>query len=105
MNHMTIDGPDAPWCQKDPPELEIEVLVSVSLSKTVKVKVKDYRILDENKDEGIDFSDCDLQEAVKSQIILPHEAYNYIKTNTQCSNKAYRDLIGWDVDEMECIIN
>lgn len=105
------DTPSAPWNQVDLPEKEIEVLVSVTLSKTVKVRVNDYKIADCGKDEDgdyfedIDFSECDLQGAVKDQIVLPQEAHNYIKTNTQDGSKAYKDLVGWNVDEMECIID
>lgn len=105
------DTPDAPWNQVDQPEREIEVLVSVTLSKTVKVRVNDYRITDCGKDEdgdyfeSIDYSECDLQGAVKDQIVLPQEAHIYIKSNTKEGSKAHLDLMGWNVDEMECMID
>lgn len=89
---------------------EIEVLVSVTLSKTVKVWVNDYEIIDCGYDkegyyfESIDYSGCDLKSAVKRQIILPQEASNYFKFDKEGS-KFYRDLTGWNVDEMECIID
>lgn len=103
------DTPDAPWNQVDQPEREIEVLVSVTLSKTVKVRVSDYEIADCGKDEDgdyfedIDYSECDLQGAVKDQIVLPQEAHIYIKSNTKEGSKAHLDLMGWNVDEMEVI--
>lgn len=103
------DTSDAPWNQVDLPEKEIEVLVSVTLSKTVKVRVDDYKIADCGKDEDgdyfedIDYSECDLQGAVKDQIVLPQEAHIYIKSNTKEGSKAHLDLMGWNVDEMEVI--
>ena len=103
------DTSDAPWNQADLPEKEIEVLVSVTLSKTVKVRVSDYKIADCGKDEdgdyfeGVDYSECDLQGAVKDQIVLPQEAHIYIKSNTKEGSKAHLDLMGWNVDEMEVI--
>lgn len=103
--------PNAPYNQTDLPEKEIEVLVSVTLSKTVKVRVSDYKIADCGKDEdgdyfeSIDYSECDLQGAVKDQIVLPQEAHIYIKSNTKEGSKAHLDLMGWNVDEMECIID
>lgn len=105
------DTSKAPWNQVDQPEKEIEVLVSVTLSKTVKVRVDDYKVVDCGKDEDgdyfedIDFSECDLQGAVENQVVLPHEAYHYLKTNTRDGSKAYKDLIDWNVDEIECIID
>lgn len=101
--------PNAPYNQVDLPEKEIEVLVSVTLSKTVKVRVSDYKIADCGKDEdgdyfeSIDYSECDLQGAVKDQIVLPQEAHIYIKSNTKEGAKAHLDLMGWNVDEMEVI--
>lgn len=108
---MGSDTSSAPWNQVDLPEKEIEVLVSVTLSKTVKVRVSDYKIADcgKNEDgdyfEDIDYSECDLYGAVKDQIVLPQEAHIYIKSNTKEGSKAHLDLMGWNVDEMECIID
>lgn len=101
--------PNAPYNQVDLPEREVEVTISVTLSKTVKVRVNDYRIADFGKDENgnyfedIDFSECDLQGAAENQVVLPQEAYNYIKTNTKEGVQAHLDLMGWNVDEMEVI--
>ena len=108
---MGSDTPEAPWNQVDQPEREIEVLVSVTLSKTVKVRVSDYEVVgcEQSEDgdyfEEINYLECDLQGAVNNQIVLPQEAHNYIKTNTMEGAKAHLDLMGWNVDEMECIID
>lgn len=102
---MGADTSEAPWNQVDQPEKEIEVLVSITLSKTVKVRVNDYIVEDDGGYPNYDFSECNLQEAVEKQIVLPQEAYHYIKTNTREGNNAYKDLVGWNVDEMECIID
>ena len=97
------DTKDAPWNQVDNPEREIEVTVSVTLSKTVKIKVSDYEITDSGKDEDgeyfedIDYSNCDLKDAVKEQVILPQSAHMYVKSNP----KVHEDLSNWCVDDLE----
>ena len=97
------DGPNAPWNQADNPEREIEVTVSVTLSKTVKIKVSDYEITDSGKDEDgeyfedIDYSNCNLKEAVKEQVILLQSAHMYVKGNP----KVHEDLSNWCVDDLE----
>lgn len=102
--------PKAPWNQSDLPEKEIKVLVSVTLSKNVKVRVSDYGVVDGTDEDGcyfedIDYSECDLYGAVEDQIVLPQEAYSYVKPVTGRESKACSDLTGWHVDEMECIID
>ena len=97
------DGPNAPWNQADNPEREIEVTVSVTLSKTVKIKVSDYEITDSGKDEDgeyfedIDYSNCNLKDAVEEQVILPQSAHMYVKGNS----KVQEDLSNWYVDDLE----
>lgn len=97
------DEPNAPWNQVDNPEREIEVTVSVTLSKTVKIKVSDYEITDSGKDEDgeyfedIDYSNCDLKDAVEEQIVLPQSAHMYVKNNP----KVHEDLSNWYVDDLE----
>lgn len=97
------DGPNAPWNQADNPEREIEVTVSVTLSKTVKIKVSDYEITDSGKDEDgeyfedIDYSNCNLKNAVEEQVILPQSAHMYVKGNS----KVQEDLSNWYVDDLE----
>ena len=84
----------APWNQVDNPEREIEATVSVTLSKTVKIKVSDYEITDSGKDEDgeyfedIDYSNCDLKEAVTNQELLPQD---------KCPD--------WEVDDFEVLLD
>lgn len=91
---MGVDTPDAPWNQVDNPEREIEVTVSVTLSKTIKVKVSDYDITDSGKDEDgnyfeeIDYSNCDLKEALTNQELLPQD---------KCPD--------WEVDDFEVLLD
>ena len=100
---MGADTKDAPWNQVDNPEREIEVTVSVTLSKTVKIKVSDYEITDSGKDEDgeyfedIDYSNCNLKDAVEEQVILPQSAHMYVKGNS----KVQEDLSNWYVDDLE----
>ncbi len=102
---MGSDNANAPWNQEDPKAIEIEVTISVTLSKTVKISVTDYNI-EEGKDEDgqyfkhIDYSDCDLKEAVKNQITLPQDAYKECLKETDLR----RDLEDWIVDDFEVII-
>ena len=97
------DTKDAPWNQVDNPEREIQVTVSVTLSKIVSIKASDYKITDFGKDEDgeyfedIDYSNCDIKGAVEEQIILPQDAYMYVKSN----KKAHEDLSNWCVDDFE----
>lgn len=102
-------NPNAPWNQSDPPEREIDVLVSITLSKPMKIKVSDYEVIDSGKDEDgnyfedIDYSNCDLKNAVESQVVLPDEAYKYI---TSSGNKAVKEsLKDWNVDDFEVILD
>lgn len=103
--------PNAPWNQEELPEREIEVLVSITLSKTVKVKVSDYEIIDSGKDENneyfedIDYSNCDLKNAVKEQVVLPQDAWIYMDPKTKKQAKASAELCNWNVDEFEVIMD
>ena len=112
---------NAPYNQVEPESLEIEVTVSVTLSKTMKIKVNDYLEEIEDDEEGkhrnIDFSVCDLQSAVNSQIYLPQDSGlifdNYISKYSNLKNessyneakKIVDDLSDWNVDEMEVVTN
>ena len=112
---------NAPYNQVEPEPLEIEVTVSVTLSKTMKIKVNDYLEEIEDDEEGkhrnIDFSVCDLQSAVNSQIYLPQDSGlifdNYISKYSNLKNessyneakKIVDDLSDWNVDEMEVVAN
>ena len=80
------DTPDAPWNQIDPEPQEVEVTISMTISKTVKVKVTDYTCEEDWDEEGYhginyDFSDCNLEQAVKNQIILPTDTKEFCDWN------------------------
>lgn len=100
--------PNAPWNQEDLPEKEIEVTISMTLSKTVKIKVKDYSIISDMDEDGpyedIDYSCCNLKEAVKDQIALPCFAYRYIKPKTKEDVINYLELKNWNIDDFEVIL-
>lgn len=90
---MGADTEDAPWNQVDNPEKEIEVTVSVTLSKTLKINVSDYEITSGKNEDGeyvedLDFSNCDLKEAVENQYILPQD---------KCSD--------WNIDDFEVVLS
>ena len=93
--------PNAPWNQEDIPEREVEVTVSVTLSKTLKIKVSDYTV---DAEGNVDYSDCNLREAVENQIILPQEAYKYVNPYTFNKHETIEDLSNWDVDDFEVIL-
>lgn len=94
--------PNAPWKEEDQEEKEIEVTVSVTLSKTLKVNVTDYKVIDSGVDEDglyyedIDYSECNLKQAVRDQVYLPYEASDYIDYLT-----VKEDLKGWNIDDFE----
>lgn len=59
--------PRAPYNEVEQPPKDIEVTISLTISKTIKVSVEDYTFDEEG---NIDFSECDLKEAVKEQCNL-----------------------------------
>ena len=70
--------PNAPWNQVDPEPKKIEVTVSITLSKTVEIEVTDYTVKEEFDEDGYrgtsyDFSECNLEQAVRDQITLPND--------------------------------
>ena len=74
--------PRAPWNQVDPEPRKIEVTVSITLSKTVEVEVTDYTAeedIDEENNHNIiyDFSECNLEQAVRDQILLPNDTEEF----------------------------
>lgn len=103
---MTTDVPYAPWNKKCV-EREIDVTVSITLSKTVKVTVCG------DSDEN---TDLDLDSIVEDQIVLPHNLSRFTRVMfnedldlkeagiPQYLNRALDDCNGWNVDEMECIL-
>lgn len=100
------NDPNAPYNQSEPEGREIEVTVSITLSKTMKVTVTDYEYFEGERDEdgynppSYDYSNCDLEAAVKEQIYLPHEAHKHLLEPL----KLKQDLEGWVVDDMEVIL-
>lgn len=95
----------APWNQEDNPEEEIEVTISMTLSKNVKIKVTDY-IKDE--DGNIDYSDCNLREAVMDQIYLPCDSDSYLRSLRDGIsipiNEIIKDLSNWDIDDLDVVL-
>ena len=74
---MGADTPDAPWNQVEPEPRKIEVTVSITLSKTVEVEVTDYTAEEDYDEDGYnginyDYSECDLEQAVRDQVTLPN---------------------------------
>lgn len=111
-NYNYLEGADnslAPWNKRDLPEREIEVLVSITLSKTVKIKVDDYVEIEGVDEDGyykdIDYSECDLEKAVKEQVYLPHQL-NIVQClpGVHIPPAVISDFNNWEVDELEVII-
>jgi hypothetical protein len=98
------DTPNAPWNQSGPEPKEVDVTVSITLSKQFTIEVNDYKEYTDQDEDGIyttiDFSDCDLKEAVKRQIYLPHEAHEHINVITVKNN-----LKDWCVNYFEVILD
>ena len=79
---MGADTPNAPWNKIDPEPRKVEVTVSITLSKTVEVEVTDYTaeedIDEENNHSTIyDFSECNLEQAVRNQVTLPNNTEEF----------------------------
>lgn len=93
----------APWNISSNPEREIEVKVSVTLSRNVKIKVSDYTTEVEKDEDGthenIDYSTCDLESAVKSQIILPQELHKHVIATSGRGANILHDLKNWVVED------
>ena len=73
----TYNNPDAPWNEVVKNSQKVEVTVSITLSKTVEIEVDDYTTeedFDKDGYQGIayDFSECNLEQAVRDQITLPN---------------------------------
>lgn len=74
--------PKAPWNQEDPKPRKIEVTVSITLSKTVEVEVTDYTAEEDYDEDGYngtsyDYSDCNLEQAVRDQVTLPNNTEEF----------------------------
>ena len=91
---------------------EIEVLVSLTLSKSIKIKVDDYDETIEKDEDGkysiIDYSNCNLINAVKDQVYLPYEAgrlFNICLEEKQLPTiDKINDLSNWNVDDFEVVM-
>ncbi len=103
------NDPAAPYNQIDNPDREIEVTVSIVLSKTVKILVNDYTVEDYEIDrDGTyvfveNYSECDLETAVKEQIILPQDSHKHFIVNTKEGKKAFEDAKDWIVNDLVVI--
>lgn len=110
---------NAPYNQEEQPDEEIEVTVSLSLSKTLKLKVNDYTVT-KDSDDGVDYvvydySTCNFQEALESQVVLPNNLAAFtenifehdldLKAAGMCMylKDAIEDCKGWHLDELEII--
>ena len=74
---MGADTPNAPWNKIDPEPKKIKVTVSITLSKIVEVEVTDYTAEEDYNEDGYnginyDYSECDLEQAVRDQVTLPN---------------------------------
>lgn len=88
--------PNAPWNQKEPEYKEIEVTISLTISKTTKITVPDVEKLD----------DSILKEAVKEQIVLPHEVefIKAISNENALDKRVIEDLSNWVEDDFEVVL-
>ena len=97
---------NAPYNDIGNEEREIDVEVTLVMRKTFTVKVEDYMLKERGVDEDghyfedIDYSTCNLVEAVKEQVILPYNANNYVSTNTNHGRRAFKDLKDWEIDDI-----
>lgn len=92
-------GADVPWAPWNEPEIEykeVEITISLTISKTTKITVPDIK----NIDSSI------LKEAVKEQIVLPHEVefIKAISNESALDKKVIEDLSNWDEDDFEVIL-
>lgn len=91
--------------------IEVDVLVSVTLSKTIKIKLDDYVMAEDDNEDGkyyyCDYDNCDFYEAVKDQIILPHNLAEVTKKSLdsipKSLQKAITDCSDWALDDIEII--
>ena len=91
-------GADVPWAPWNEPEIEykeVEVTISLTISKTTKITVPDIK----NLDSSI------LKEAVKEQIVLPHEVevIKAISNESALDKRVIEDLSNWIVDDFEVV--
>ena len=87
--------PNAPWNQEEPEYKELEVTISLTISKTTKIFVPDIKL-----------DSSDLKEAVKEQIILPHEVefIKAISNESALDKRVIEDLSNWIEDDFEVVL-
>lgn len=87
------DVPWAPWNESEIEYKDVEVTISLTISKTTKITVPDVEKLD----------DSILKEAVKEQIVLPHEVefIKAISNESALDKRVIEDLSNWVVDDFE----
>lgn len=112
---LGADDSSAPWNEKELPSIKIPVTVSITLSKQFEIEVNDYELTEEWDDDfgtyyKPNYEDCDLKQAVKNQIYLPHELSDLLKKqkvagkfNKYTEKKIIEDLSNWCVDDFEVI--
>lgn len=70
---------NAPYNEEEQKDREIDI--EIVLSKKTKINVNDYKIMERGKDEDgryyedIDYSECDLKNAVENQLSLSEKGY------------------------------
>lgn len=102
------DTSDAPWNQYSNDPIKIKVTVSMTISKIVEVEVTDYDTYIDEDNLCNDFSDCDLYNAVRSQVWLPNEVHKALSKVVESSGdkeaiKRLNDLKDWEVDDFEVV--
>lgn len=110
------DDFNAPYNQTEQEDKEIEVTVSLTISKTLKVKVNDYTIEESTDKDGtvfsdIDYSTCNLKEAVEEQILLPNEVAAATKAAiivndwkpVKLFKQGLEEADNWIIDDFEVI--
>lgn len=95
---LGADNSSAPWRQKENKPRKVKVTVSQTVSTTLEITVKDYSVETGWDDELgyypiFNYEDCNLQEAVKIQHIMPNLAANMVNSN-----------VDWVEDDFEVIL-
>lgn len=81
------------------PLINIDVCVSVTMSKTVTISTDNYNSVNGKPD----FSETDLLKEVQSQVFLPNDAQYIVRSLLGETSDEYKDLSGWNIDEIEAI--
>lgn len=93
------DDSKAPYNEEILGPKVIPVTISMSISKTLFIEVDDYKVDINEDDEGkqhihYDYSECDLEKAVKNNCVLPTEVYSYIQDSS-----IRESLKNWNIDD------